>query len=985
MAYQYKDVGPSWRRHKINNKKRGKIKLPGFLKKIDKKMLTKNAALIIIAAVVLGSIFMLGVFAWATKDLPDPDELIVREVAQSTKIFDQSGEHLLYEIHGNENRTLVQLDELPQYLIDATISVEDQQFYKHGGFNPVRIFKGVVFGTLFKGRAEGGSTLTQQFVKNAVLTDERKISRKIKELVLSIEIERRFSKDQILQMYFNEIPYGSTNYGVESAAQSYFGKTVSEINLAEAATLAALPKAPSRYLNNPDLLDERRDLILQMMVSEGYIEQDDADLAQKQNVVINERLSNIDAPHFVLWIKEQLEEEYGERLVEQGGLKVTTTLDWDKQQAAEEAVTSKVEENGERYGFTNAALVAINPHNGQILAMVGSKDYFDDDIDGQVNVALRDRQPGSSFKPIVYTAAFEKGYTPNTVLWDVKTDFPSTTGTYSPNNYDLNERGPVTIRTALQGSLNIPAVKATYLVGVENAINFAEALGYSTFGDRSRFGLSIVLGGAEVKLLEHVNAYAVFASEGTYHEPVAILKVEDSEGQTLFEWEESKGKKVMDENYARMITDVLSDNAARAYVFGGSNNLQLGSRPVAAKTGTTNDYRDGWTIGYTPSLAAGVWGGNNDNSEMARGAGGSTVAAPIWNAFMKAALADEGIEYFAEPEIPITGKAVLDGALAETTVTIDKATQKLATDYTPASYREEVTFAEYHNILYYVDRADPLGEAPGAESKDPQYQSWENGVVKWLTAKSEETGIEIVQGTAPTETDDVHVPENIPKVEIVNPSSGQHFDTRDLELDVEAGAARGISRIEYYLDGFYLTTSYRSDGHAMTTIPNTIDRGQHTLRAIAYDDVDNSAIHEININIDSDPAASKFDFHSPQNNEQIDPVAATYSVVLELSDPSQYEFVTLYYGAFGTYPAEVIGTVESPSSPFITLDWTLPGTGNYALRARADAVGDGTDLSSPTILVHVGQAAEQPTEEPVTEEPTEPGEYDPDALNPFAQ
>lgn len=988
MAYQYKSVGPSWRRHKINDKKRGKIKLPKFLRKIDKKMLTKNAALIIIAAVVLGSIFMLGVFAWATKDLPDPDELIVRDVAQSTKIFDQSGEHLLYEIHGNENRTLIQLDDLPQHLIDATISVEDQQFYKHSGFNPVRIFKGVVFGTLFKGRAEGGSTLTQQFVKNAVLTNERRISRKIKELVLSIELERRFTKDEILQMYFNEIPYGSTNYGVESAAQAYFGKTVSEINLAESATLAALPKAPSRYLNNPDLLDERRDLILQMMVNEGYIEQEEADLAQKQNVVINDRLTNIDAPHFVLWIKEQLEEEYGERLVEQGGLRVITTLDYDKQMAAEEAVTNHVDETGERYGFTNAALVAIDPHNGQILAMVGSKDYFDDDIDGQVNVALRNRQPGSSFKPIVYTAAFEEGYTPNTVVWDVKTDFPSTTGTYSPNNYDLNERGPVTLRTALQGSLNIPAVKTTYLVGVEDAINFAEGLGYTTFGDRSRFGLSIVLGGAEVKLLEHVNAYAVFANEGTYREPVAILKVEDSEGQVLFEWKEDKGKKVLDENYARMISNVLSDNAARSYVFGGSSHLQLGSRPVAAKTGTTNDYRDGWTIGYTPTLVAGVWGGNNDNSEMARGAGGSTVAAPIWNAFMKAALEGEGIEYFAAPEIPVTGKAALDGALAETSVMIDKATQKLATEYTPETYREEVTYAEYHNILHYVDRADPLGAEPGAESGDAQYQSWEAAVVTWLDAKTEETGIEIVQGTAPTEEDDVHVPENIPEVEIVNPDSGQHFSDRDLELDVEASAARGVARVEYYLDGFYLTTSYRSDGHAMTTIPNTIDRGQHTLRAIAYDDVDNSAIHEININIDSDPDASTFDFRSPQNNENIDPVNETYSVVLEIADPGAYDSVTLYYGAFGTYPAEVVNTVENPGSPFVTFDWILPGAGDYALRGRADASGDGTDLNTATILVHVGDAPEQPEEEPTEgEEDTEeePGEYDPDALNPFAQ
>lgn len=983
MSSKYTKMGGSWRRHKMKKSRFSKFKT------MDKRVLVKNAALLGIALVVLGTIFTLGIFAWATKDLPDPGELITRDIEQATKIYDRTGEHLLYEIHGQENRTLVELEQIPENLVNATIALEDQQFYKHAGFNPFRIVWSVVYGQIVKGRAAGGSTITQQLVKNAILTDERTISRKIKELILSIEIERRFAKDDILQLYFNEIPYGSTNYGVESASQAYFGKSVTEITLAESATLAALPKAPSRYLNNPDLLDERRDLTLQMMVNEGYLSQEDADAAMVEEVEIQANITNIDAPHFVLWVKEQLEESYGERVVEQGGLKVTTSLDWDKQQAAEEAVTNHVDENGERYGFTNASLVAIDPNNGQILAMVGSKDYFDDEIDGQVNVTLRDRQPGSSFKPIVYTAGFTEGYTPETVLWDVKTDFPSTTGVYSPNNYDLSERGPVTVRSALQGSLNIPAVKMSYLVGVEDALDFAESLGYTTFVDRSRFGLSIVLGGAEVKLLEHVNAYGVFANEGTYYEPVAILKVEDADGTVLEEWEETKGKKVLDANQARTITNVLSDNAARAYVFGTGSNLQLGARPVAAKTGTTNDYRDGWTIGYTPSLVAGVWGGNNDNSEMNRGAGGSTVAAPIWNAFMSAALVEEPVEYFTEPALEPTGKAVLDGALAETTVEIDKASGKLATEYTPDSYRETVTYAEYHSILYYVYKDDPLGGAPGAESADPQFEAWEAAVATWIANKVEETGIEIEQGEPPTEYDDVHVPENFPEVQITSPSSGESLTDRQITLRANANANRGIARIEYYLDGYYLAVSNGTSA-VNATIPNTIERGTHTLRAVAYDDVDNSGVHEISIKVDSDPADTNFSFASPQNGQTIEAVEETFSVVVELEDPDEYDSVLLFVRTQGGGSWSTAGTVENPSSPFVTFDWTLPESGNYVLSARAYGSGSNPNLETPGIIVHVTEASGAATEaEPAEGEETEEGgeeeEEAPPNLDPFAQ
>lgn len=979
MTRKNNNIGGGWKTHNVRRRKSKK-----FWQKWDKKTMIKNIILAAAGLAVLGSIFMLGVFAWATRDLPEPGELLERNIEQATKIYDRTGEHLLYEIHGNENRTLVQLEDIPESLTNATITVEDQQFYKHRGFNPFRIVWSVVYGQIVKGRAAGGSTITQQLVKNAILSDERKISRKIKELILSIEIERRFDKDEILQMYFNEIPYGSTNYGVESAAQSYFGKTVSEITLAESATLAALPKAPSRYLNNPDLLDERRDLILAMMVNEGYLDQESADAAIAEEVVIKDQVSNIDAPHFVLWVKEQLEEKYGERLVEQGGLKVITTLDWDKQQAAETAVSEHVEATGEQYGFSNASLVAIDPKTGQILAMVGSKDYFDDEIDGQVNVALRPRQPGSSFKPIVYTAGFTMGYTPNTVLWDVKTDFPTVTGTYSPNNYDLGERGPVTIRTALQGSLNIPAVKMLYLVGVEQAATFAESLGYTTLADRSRFGLSMVLGGAEVELLEHVNAYATLANEGVHHETSAILRVEEPNGNMLEEWKESSGVKALGANYARMITNVLSDNNARAYVFGTGSKLQLGGRPVAAKTGTTNDYRDGWTIGYTPSLVAGVWGGNNDNTEMAYGAGGSTVAAPIWNAFMRAALADAPVEHFTAPEIPQTGKAMLDGNLPATTVKIDKASGKLATEYTPDTFAEETTFAEYHNLLYYVDRYDPLGDVPGAESSDSMFAPWENAVQNWLTREEEETGITITEGEPPTEYDDLHVPANFPSIQIESPSSGESLADRNIEIKVDGDAPRGIDRVEYYLNGYYLTTGTGTNT-TFATIPNTIDRGTYTLRAIAYDDIDNSAIHEISVKITSDPADDTFLIHNPTNNESIDPMGETYSVVLELENPGSYDSISLYMLPYGESLREVVATVENPSSPFITIDWALPAAGDYIVSARAR--GDSGNLDTAGILVHVTSNVSEPEPEECEGEDCEEEEepYNPDELNPFNQ
>ncbi len=522
------------------------------------------------------------------------------------------------------------------------------------------------------------------------------------------------------------------------------------------------------------------------------------------------------------------------------------------------------------------------------------------------------------------------------------------------------------------------------MVGTEDAIDFAEAVGYTTLEDRSRFGLSVVLGGAEVELLEHVNAYAAFANEGTHYEPVSILKVEDADGETLEEWKEERGTEAMDTNIARMITNVLSDNAARTYVFGASSYLQLGDRPVAAKTGTTNDYRDAWLIGYTPSLAAGVWAGNNDNSEMVRGAGGSTAAGPIWNDFMRQALADTAIESFTAPEIPTTGQAILDGQLPETTVIIDRASGKLATDYTPLSYRQETTYAEYHNSLHYIDRDDPLGGAPGNPDSDPMYEPWENAVLDWIERQQEETGVVIVQGEPPTEYDDLHVPGNFPEISITSPGSGETLESRNVELSVEASAARGVSRIEYYIDDLYLTADTSSPFSTHVLLPNTISRGEHALKAVAYDDIDNSASETITIDLQADAADVSIEFRSPNNSQTIDPIEPTFSVVLELQNPTDYSSVSLYSEAVGSGSKLMAGTVTSPTSPFITFDWALPAAGQYVLSARANSLV-GADLETLGILVWVSDYVPGPTEEPTEEgeEGEEPEPEPPPNLNPF--
>ncbi len=781
-----------------------------------------------------GALALAMLTAWVSRDLPNPDTLLDRSVALSTKIYDRTGDHLLYEIHGAQARTLVKLDAIPDDAVNATIAIEDKNFYKHRGFVVKSILRAVFTNVFRAGAVRGASTITQQFVKNAILTPEKTFARKIRELLLAVEIERRFTKEQILQLYFNEIPYGRSNYGIEAASQSYFGKSARDLNLAEAATLAALPQAPTTYLNNPDRLAARRNLVLSLMAEQGYITDADASAAKAEPLALRQRSENIEAPHFVLWVKELLTEKYGERLVEQGGLKVMTTLDYDKQKAAEEAVAAGIAKIEEK-GGSNAALAAINPRDGHILAMVGSRDYFDEAYDGAVNVTLRPRQPGSSFKPVVYAASFVKGYTPTTILYDVVTTFKTEIGKdYAPENYDGKERGPLTVRQALAGSLNIPAVKMIYLTGIDRVLDLAEALGYTTLKDRSRFGLSLVLGGGEVKLLEHTSAYAALANEGVRFDPIAVLRVEDKDGNALEEWKPKEGVRVLDPQIARLVTDILQDNNARAYIFGAANRLTLPDRPVAAKTGTTNDFRDGWTMGYVPSLAVGVWAGNNDNTAMKRGADGSVIAAPIWQAFMMKALEGTAGESFVPPEPVITGKPILDGQVpGGTVVRIDRASGLLATEYTPPNWIEERTFNEIHAELHYLNKDDPRGPGPENPAADWQYENWEAAVRAWATQQAAGTTF----SSPPTAYDNVHVPENQPRLAL---GDVQRVE-QNLRVTLEVWAPRGVRRVQYIVDGVLAEerTAFPFDG--IVRLPNTLPAGPHALTITAYDDIDNSA------------------------------------------------------------------------------------------------------------------------------------------------
>jgi len=626
-----------------------------------------------IACVFLFLIFCLGVFIYYAKDLPRPEKFLERISSQSTKIYDRTGQILLYELYGDEKREIIPLGEVSDYMKEAVISAEDANFYNHFGIDPSGILRAIKLDLALKKPTFGGSTISQQLIRSTFLTNEKSAGRKIREIILTLELERRYSKDQILEWYLNQVPFGPNIYGVQSAAKTYFNKPAKDLDAAESALLAAIIKSPSYYnpynTKNNDELFGRKDYVLSRMAQEHYLTTEEAEQSKKEELKFSPVLSPIKAPHFVFYVQNYLEEKYGQNFLEKGGLKVYTTLDWDIQTEAEKDVLAGVQ-NNKKYNAYNAALVSINPKTGEILAMVGSANWFGEQypkdctsgkdclFDPKVNVATYNigRQPGSSIKPFIYATAFQKGYSDQYVVVDEETNFGVWGGKeYIPQNYDGKFRGPVTLRSALAQSLNIPSIKVLLqLAGIANSLDNARKFGITTLNQpNSYYGPSIVLGGGEVKLIDMVSAYGVFATEGFRIPPCSVLKIEDSNGNII---EENKNnlKRVLDSKSALTVTSVLSDNDARAPMFGVNSRLYFPDRQVAVKTGTTNNYRDGWIIGYTPSLVTGVWVGNNDNEAMAKEPG-TVLAGPIWRAFLDKVLPKFPQETFTpliEPSSP---------------------------------------------------------------------------------------------------------------------------------------------------------------------------------------------------------------------------------------------------------------------------------------------------------------------------------------------
>ncbi len=804
-------------------------------------------------------IFLAGVIlVWLSSlRIPDFNSFDDRKVVNSTKIYDRTGEILLYDIYQNVKKTSIPFEEMSLYIKNATVAIEDSDFYNHNGIRISSIIRAVLYNFFGTGRTQGGSTITQQLVKNTLLNPKKTIGRKVKEWVLAIKIDNSMPKEKILELYLNEAPYGGTIYGIEEAAKNYFGKSAHDLTLAEAAYLAAIPQSPtllSPYGKNKDKLEDRKNLVLARELELKFISEEEYTLAKSEVVkFVPQSTLGIRAPHFVFFIKDYLEQKYGSEAVEKGGLKVITTLDYTLQEKGEEITKRRALENEKLWNGNNASLVAIDPKTGQILTMVGSRDYFDKTMDGNFNVATASRQPGSSFKPFIYATAFNKGFRPDTVLFDLQTEFQTTCNAngvalpgynqdecYRPNNYDGKFRGPLALKDALAQSINVPAVKLLYLVGLKDALKTAEDMGISTLADPGRYGLTLVIGGGEVTLLDMTSAYGVFANDGLRNPYTGILKVEDANGKILEEFTPNQ-EEVLPKKTALTISNILSDNAARTPTFGAASVLQIPGREVVAKTGTTNSNKDAWIIGYTPSMVAGVWAGNNDNKPMKKG--GAAMAGPIWNEFMNEALKTLPNEKFEEPnwEVdPKTVKPVLRGVWqGNENFFIDQISKKLATENTPKETLEEKVITNVHSILFWVNRNDILGPPPDNPSGNIQFNHWEVPVQNWWAQNKGKFPITSLSDK-PNTVDDVHNGDAAPIVEILEPNENTiYLPSQKIKLKTSNIGRFPLEKMDIFINGVYLGTSeYPFD---FSFIPEELDilTGENEIKIISYDSVYN--------------------------------------------------------------------------------------------------------------------------------------------------
>lgn len=824
-----------------------------------------NMSSTMLAVVLTALLFFFGLVVFFAVQIPSPQNLTSRSIAQATKIYDRNGE-LLYDIYQNQNRTSVKLTDVPEHVKQATIAIEDKDFRNHSGFSMVGISR-AVFELLVHRRVEGGSTLTQQLVKNALLSGERTLTRKLKELILAIQVERAYGKDQILEMYLNEIPYGGTAYGIEAAANLYFGKSAKTLSLAEAALLAGLPQRPSVYSpygSRPELAKDRQKAVLRRMVEDGYITTEQAKEAEEEPLTYRTSQSELGfkAPHFVLYVKEKLIEQFGDKLVEQGGLRVTTTLDYKLQEKAEEVVKEEVKKlSSAKVG--NAAAVALDAKSGEIIAMVGSKDYFGDSqpqgcsegegcvFEPNVNAALSPRQPGSATKPITYAKALEKGYTANFVLMDVSTQFPGGDKPwYIPVNYDGQFHGPVQIRYALGNSYNIPAVKMLALTGVKDVLDLGYRMGLSTWEPSKEnvdsVGLSLTLGGREVRLLDLTSAFSVFANKGHQADPVSVLKVTDSKGKVLFEYQPTEGRKVLDEGIAFIVSDILSDNGARTAAFGANSVLNVSGKTVAVKTGTTDQKRDNWAVGYTPSIVVGVWVGNNDNSEMSPAvASGVTGASPIWNKIIREAIKDKPNEPFERPSK--VNQVEVDGLMTGKPHSGSPIRREYFTSGTEpklessAYQRARVCRQNSHRLANDGEDGEEKDVIILKEDDPTGASKWQEGIDTWVLTAPDPRFVGATKGCS-----------GVPGfsasggvIQIVNVANGANVP-RVFDVLASVNSPAGVKKITWSIDGAQKSTQVSEPFALHVEFPGG-DRGSHTITVTLEDN--NGATHSTAIGV----------------------------------------------------------------------------------------------------------------------------------------
>ena len=885
--------------------------------------------LIIFIIITLSITALFGILLIIFTTLPDIDNIQNLVAAQSSVIYDREG-NILYTIHGEENRKNITLNQISSNAVNAVLAIEDDQFYQHSGIDLGAILKAICSEIYVCRKSRGGSTITQQYIKNAFLNSERKYSRKLREIMLALQLENRYSKDQILEMYLNRIPYGANIFGIETAAQTFFNKSAKDLSVAEGAILAAIPKAPTYFSpygsykyakinldtdeiikmniyseqdlinHNPKFISKgllgksyifgenenqrniyikgRTDFVLNRMQILGFISESEVQTALEE-IKLKKFIpyhETIFAPHFVMYIREILEQKYGKEQIEKGGLKITTTLDSNLQTAAEKAIETYGDTNEKRFQATNASLLSINPNNGQILAMVGSRDYWNDEIDGKVNVALRPRLPGSSFKPIAYAAAFLQGYAPSTVLYDVKTKFGDD---YEPENFDGEFRGPVSIRQALAHSINIPAVKATYLAGVSNVIDLARKMGIQLNQPSNWYGVSLGLGAGEARLIDITTAYSIFANGGYKTSPIAILKVEDKKGNILEEYQPLHTRElILDPQIAYLINNILSDIEARPEGY-WREQLSIPGQINAAKTGTSNKKKkdinypfDTWTVGYTRQIATGVWAGNNDGSHLSLKASGLDTAGRIWHDFMVVATKNLPREPFEQPDgIKWVNIAKQSGKLPSghtpeeeiktavfssfsvpreydesyQLVEIDKVSEKLATEFTPQAAREMKAYYRHHSIL--SDKAD-----------------WEDAVRQWAEENGQDEEL-------PTEYDDIHTEETMdikPQINIISPVTQSTVSAPYIGVWVDIKSPAGISKVDYFWDNKIIDTVAHPPykGQLKISRRGTQKGSTHTIKAVVYDELYRSNQSSVIVKIGDDNIPPIANFVYPADN-----------------------------------------------------------------------------------------------------------------------